>query len=123
MKGPMKPWRPVGITLYVRDRETTIRFYEAALSMRWNREIWSFQFGEYPRDDFFLVSVIDATDGDSYPTGAGHLKYSVDNVDTAHRRALDAGADEWYPPQDNPGAPRSSGIEDPDGNRVELWQA
>jgi predicted enzyme related to lactoylglutathione lyase len=119
----MTPWRPVGMTLYVRDRESTIRFYEGVLGMRWNPEIWSFQFGEYPRDDFFLVSVIDRTDDDPYVTGAGHLKYSVDDVDTVHGRALDAGASEWYRPQENPGAPRSSGLLDPDGNRVELWQA
>jgi hypothetical protein len=33
------------------------------------------------------------------------------------------GAVEWYAPQDNAGAPSSSGVCDPDGNRVELWQA
>jgi catechol 2,3-dioxygenase-like lactoylglutathione lyase family enzyme len=123
MKGPMTSRRPVSVTLYVRDREAAIRFYESALGMRWNPDIWSFQFGEYPRDDFFLVSIIDSADGHARPIGAGHFGYSVEDVDASHRRLLDAGAREWYPPHDNPGAPRSSGLEDPDGNRVELWQA
>lgn len=55
MRGPMTPGRPVGVTLYVTDSASAIKFYESALGMRWNSEIASFKFGEYPRDDFFLV--------------------------------------------------------------------
>ncbi len=119
----MTPWRPMALTLYVRDRPAAVRFYEAALGFRWNPDIWSFEFGTYPNDDFFLISVLDPTDDDTHGPGGGHLGYLVEDLEAAHARALEAGATEWYPPHDNPGAPRSSGIHDPDGNRVELWQA
>jgi predicted enzyme related to lactoylglutathione lyase len=123
MKGRMKPHRPVSVTLYVRDRDAAVQFYESALGMRWNPDVSSFQFGEYPRVAFFLVSILDSTDDPAHPVGAGHFGYVVPDVGETHRRAVDAGAKEWYPPQDNAGAPRSSGLNDPDGNRVELWQA
>jgi PhnB protein len=123
MKGPMTPGRPVGVTLYVSDSASAVTFYESALGIRWNAEIGSFQFGEYPGDDFFLISILDPTDDPDHPVGVGHFGLVVENLDEAHQRALDAGAVEWYAPNDNPGAPRSSGLQDPDGNRVELWQA
>jgi PhnB protein len=123
VKGPMTPGRPVGLTLYVTDSASAIGFYESALGMRWNSEVSSFQFGTYPRDDFFLVSILDPTDEPDHPAGTGHFSFVVEDLASAHRHALAAGAVEWYPPTDNPGAPRSSGFWDPDGNRVELWQA
>ena len=123
MKGPMNPGRPVGLTLYVRDSESAVAFYESALGWRWNPDVVSFQFGEFPRDDFFLVSLLDPSDEPDHPVGAGHIGYVVDALEDAHARALEAGAAEWYPPNDNSGAPRSSGVRDPDGNRIELWQA
>ncbi len=61
MKGRMTPGRPVGVTLYVRDSASAIQFYESALGLRWNPAIASFEFGTYPRDDFFLISVLDPT--------------------------------------------------------------
>ena len=123
MKGPMTPGRPVGVTLYVSDSASAIKFYESALGMRWNAEVSSFEFSKYPRDDFFLVSILDPTDEPDHPVGTGHFSFVVDQLAAAHQQALDAGAVEWYAPNDNPGAPRSSGFWDPDGNRVELWQA
>jgi catechol 2,3-dioxygenase-like lactoylglutathione lyase family enzyme len=123
MKGPMTPGRPVGVTLYVRDSGAATSFYEAALGLRWNPDISSFQFGDFPGDDFFLVSLLDPADEPDHPIGAGHIGFVVEHLEEAHRRALDAGAVEWYTPQDNAGAPSSSGVCDPDGNRVELWQA
>ena len=123
MKGSMTPGRPVGVTLYVSDSDAAVKFYESALGMSWNAEIASFQFGEYPREDFFLLSLLDPTDEPDHPVGTGHFGFVVGALDEAHRRALDAGALEWYAPTDNPGAPCSSGLRDPDGNRVELWQA
>ena len=119
----MKAGRPVSIKLLVHDVDASVAFYQAALGLRWVPEIWSFQSGEYPHDDFFLVSLDGPADADGRPIGASQFGYSVEDVDGAHQKALAAGAQEWYPPQDNPGAPRSSGIEDPDGNRIELFQA
>jgi predicted enzyme related to lactoylglutathione lyase len=123
MKGSMTPGRPVGVTLYVRDSASAIKFYELALGMRWNSDIASFEFGAYPAGDFFLISILDPTDEPDHAVGAGHFGFVVEELTEAHQRALDAGAVEWYPPSDNPGAPRCSGFWDPDGNRVELWQA
>jgi predicted enzyme related to lactoylglutathione lyase len=119
----MTPERPVGVTLYVSHSASAIGFYESALGIRWNPEITSFAFGEFPGDSFFLLSILDPTDEPEHPVGAGHIGFVVDKLDEAHQRALEAGAVEWYAPNDNPGAPRSSGFWDPDGNRVELWQA
>ena len=119
----MRANRPVSVKLLVHDIDASVEFYRAALGLQWVPDIWSFQCGEYPRDNFFLISLDEPTSGDTRPVGAGQFGYSVDDVDSAHQKALAAGAHEWYPPQDNSGAPRSSGIEDPDGNRVELFQA
>ena len=119
----MTPGRPVSVTLRVRDVEASVDFYRRALGLRWVPEIWSFQFGEYPRDDFFLISIDEPSKDDLRPVGGGQFGFVVDHLAAAHRRALDAGAREWYPPQDNPVAPPSSGIEDADGNRVALIQA
>jgi uncharacterized glyoxalase superfamily protein PhnB len=47
----------------------------------------------------------------------------VDNVDAMHRRALDHGAAEVSPPADYAWKPRSSVIDDPSGNRIQLSQA
>ena len=123
MKGPMTPGRPVGVTLYVSDSASAIAFYESALGMRWNAEVSSFEFGTYPGDNFFLISILDPTDEPDHPVGTGHFSFVVEELAAAHQRALGAGAVEWYAPNDNPGSPRSSGFWDPDGNRVELWQA
>lgn len=117
----MSPGRPVKVGLVVTDVARSVDFYGAAFGFRWVPEIWSFQIGEYPKDDFFLISLNDSPE--DRPSGGGHVGYTVDDVDAAHRRALDVGAGEWYPPQDNSGAPRSSGLHDPDGNRIELFQA
>ncbi len=119
----MAAGRAVKVGLIVSDVERSIAFYLAAFEFRWLPEIGSFQIGEYPKDDFFLISLNDVQPGEDRPVGAGHFGYTVDDVDAAHRRALEAGAGEWYPPQENTGAPRSSGLHDPDGNRIELFQA
>jgi catechol 2,3-dioxygenase-like lactoylglutathione lyase family enzyme len=123
MKGPMTAGRPVKVGLVVSDVERSIGFFESAFGFRWLPEIWSFQIGEYPKDDFFLISLNDLQLGEERPVGAGHFGFTVEDVEAVHRRALDAGAGEWYRPQDNTGAPRSSGVLDPDGNRIELFQA
>ncbi len=119
----MAAGRAVKVGLIVSDVERSIAFYRAAFEFRWLPDIGSFQIGEYPKDDFFLISLNDVQPGQNRPVGAGHFGYTVDDVDAAHRRALEAGAGEWYPPQENTGAPRSSGLHDPDGNRIELFQA
>jgi PhnB protein len=56
------------------------------------------------------------------PTGTSRFGLLVSNVDDAHRRALDAGATEYYPPVDKPWKPRSSCVTDPSGNLIDLYQ-
>lgn len=119
----MAPGRPVKVGLVVSDVSKSVDFYRAAFGFRWLPDLGSFQIGEYPNDDFFLISLNDMVADDDRPVGAGHFGFTVEDVEAAHRRALGAGAGEWYPPQDNSGAPRSSGVHDPDGNRIELFQA
>jgi PhnB protein len=123
MKGPMRPGSVVSVNLFVRDWRPAVPFYEAAFGFSWNDEIAAFQFGEYPDDDFFLVGLLDPTDDPRRPVGGGQLGFLVQDLEWAHRRALDAGAREWFAPMHNAGSPRSSGVKDPDGNRIELVQA
>ena len=104
----MRANRPVSVKLLVHDIDASVEFFRAALGLQWVPDFWSFQCGEYPRDNFFLISLDEPTSGDTRPVGAGQFGYSVDYVDSAHQKALAAGAHEWYPPQDNAGAPRSS---------------
>lgn len=47
----------------------------------------------------------------------------VIDLDETHRRALDAGATEVYPPTDGLNMPRHSLITDPVGNRVVFWES
>lgn len=51
------------------------------------------------------------------PDGATRFGLLVEDLDAAHRRALDAGAAEYYPPVDKPWKPRSSCVVDPSDNR------
>ena len=118
----MAPGRAVKVGLLVSNVPRSVEFYRGALELRWVPELWSFQIGEYPSDGFFLISLEAAQSGGERPVGCGHVGLTVQAVEAAHRRALAAGATEWYPPQDNPGAPRSSGVHDPDGNRIELFE-
>jgi predicted enzyme related to lactoylglutathione lyase len=46
----------------------------------------------------------------------------VDDLDTVHRRALDAGASEIHPPMEFEWKPRTSIVDDPSGNRLALVQ-
>ena len=77
-------------------------------------------------DEFFLLTV--AHEGNEHgghdgPAGVSRFGLLVEDVDAAHRRALDAGAVEVYPPVDKPWKPRSSCVADPSGNRIDLYQA
>ncbi|MDQ0374190.1 VOC family protein [Cellulomonas humilata] len=77
-------------------------------------------FGRYGESDFFLVHLQTADcPGAAGPATIGGL---VDDLDVAHRRALDAGATEVLGPHDTMGMPRSSAVRDPDSNEVWLYQ-
>ncbi|HEY2332724.1 MAG TPA: MerR family transcriptional regulator [Acidimicrobiales bacterium] len=54
--------------------------------------------------------------------GTANFGLLVTDLGAAHRRVTAAGGIEVLPPHDAPGMPRTSTIEDPDGNRVNLYQ-
>jgi DNA-binding transcriptional MerR regulator len=111
--------RPVQIRLKVAGVKEAAAFYTAAFDVVFNEAISSLQFGTYRSDRFFLLTLeesVGATEG----TRFGLL---VDDVDAAHRRALDAGGAELHPPTDFAWKPRTSCVADPDGNVIDLSQA
>ena len=110
------------VTITTHDLPTSIAFYRDAFDASYHEEIGSFQFGTYPDDDFFLVTVADP---DGHPWSGGPAKFGllVEGVDAAHARALAAGAVEIESPIDRPWKPRSSTVKDPGGNHIDLYQA
>jgi predicted enzyme related to lactoylglutathione lyase len=117
--------RIVQVTINVTDLAGAIRFYQGAFDAVFNEEVSSFQFGTWPSDDFFLLTVAhEANDhgGHEGPTGVSRFGLLVAEVDAVHRRAVDAGAVEVYPPADTSWKPRCSCVADPSGNRVDLYQ-
>ena len=113
------------MTINVTDAPQSIRFYQEAFEVTFDDEGSSFIFGIWPSDEFFLLTIAqdDGPRGEHPgPDGRSRFGLLVSDVDAAHRRALDAGATEVYPPVDKPWKPRSSCIADPSGNRIDLYQ-
>jgi predicted enzyme related to lactoylglutathione lyase len=101
----LKTPRIVQVTINVGDLTESISFYRAAFDAAFNEDISSFQFGAWPADDFFLLTV--NRHGEQHgPGGPSRFGLLVSDLDTAHRRALDAGAGKVYPPVDKPWKPR-----------------
>jgi DNA-binding transcriptional MerR regulator len=122
----LKTPRICQVTINVTDRAAAITFYQAAFGAVFNEDISSFEFGTWPSDDFFLLSLAHPPNhhGEQRgPTGTSRFGLLVADVDEAHRRALGAGATEHYPPVDRSWKPRSSCVEDPSGNWIDLTQA
>jgi DNA-binding transcriptional MerR regulator/predicted enzyme related to lactoylglutathione lyase len=122
----LKTPRIVQVTINVTDLAEAIRFYQAAFGAVFNEEVSSFQFGTWPSEDFFLLTVAhEANEHGAHegPAGASRFGLLVEDVDATHRRALDAGATEVYAPMDAPWKPRSSCVTDPSGNKIDLCQA
>jgi DNA-binding transcriptional MerR regulator len=122
----LKTPRICQVTINVTDLAAAIAFYQAAFGATFNEDISSFQFGIWPSDDFFLLTVAHGPNRHGQhrgPTGTSRFALLVSDVDEAHRRAIEAGATEYFPPQDRPWKPRSSCVIDPSGNWVDLTQA
>jgi DNA-binding transcriptional MerR regulator len=119
----LKVPRITQVTINVTDLAEAIRFYQAAFDATFNEDIASFQFGTWPADDFFLLTIAGQDGQHRGPAGPSRFGLLVSDVDDAHRRALDAGATEDYPPVDKPWKPRSSCVIDPSGNLIDLYQA
>jgi DNA-binding transcriptional MerR regulator len=120
--------RPVRITLAVDDREDAIDFYRKAFGFKYDvirrtsrGNSSSFLFGEYGRDDFFLLLLVDDPERLDRP-GRSNISLLVEDLDTFHGNALAAGATEAVAPRDLAGMPRSSAVKDPYGNWIGLAQ-
>lgn len=107
--------RPVQVMLASANRERSLAFYRSVFGWQFTDEISSFVLGAYNTGSFFLVTI---------ETWAGPASFGllVDDVDTVHQRALDSGALEVAAPADFAWKPRSSIIDDPDTNRIQLSQ-
>lgn len=111
--------RIVQVMVSTRNLDESVQFYAKTFGLSFNADISSFQFGAYGTDSFFLLTIENWFDG-ATPSCFGML---VDDLDAVHERALSAGADEVQPPADFAWKPRSSIIDDPSGNRIQLSQA
>ena len=121
----LKSPRVVQITITVKDLGEAVPFYRDAFDAAFIKEISSFQFGTWPGDDFFLLTVAhepNAHGRHEGRAGASRFGLLVADVDAAHRRALEAGAAEVLGRYDAPWKPRSSSVTDPSGNRIDLVQ-
>jgi DNA-binding transcriptional MerR regulator len=113
------------VTIGVTDLAETIAFYRNAFDASYNEDIASFQFGTWPADDFFLLTIAhESTEhGEhSHPGRISRFGLMVSDVDESHRRAIEAGGTENWPPVDKPWKPRSSCVIDPSGNWIDLYQ-
>jgi DNA-binding transcriptional MerR regulator/predicted enzyme related to lactoylglutathione lyase len=109
--------RPVQVMLAVRDRRQLVEFYATVFGWTFDEPISSFSLGAYHAPSFFLVTLEDWHGG--APAAFGVL---VPDVEESHRRALAAGGTEVEAPTDHARKPRSSIVDDPSGNRIQLSQ-
>jgi predicted enzyme related to lactoylglutathione lyase len=113
----LKTARIVQVTIMVTDKPAAVAFYQKAFGASYQPEISSLQFGDYPDDDFFLLT-IETEKG----YGPSRFGLTVAGVDEAHRRALAAGGTEVEAPCDAAWKPRSSEVGDPSGNVISLFE-
>jgi DNA-binding transcriptional MerR regulator len=113
----LKTARIVQVTISVTDKSAAVAFYQKAFGASYQPEISSLQFGDYPDDDFFLLT-IEAEKG----FGPSRFGLTVAGIDEAHHRALAAGGTEIEAPYDAPWKPRSSEVRDPSGNVISLFE-
>ena len=118
--------RPVQIKMTVADQRESVAFYQSVLGLRFDvaqrtshADCSSFLFGEYGRQDFFLIWLLDDPDRTDRP-GPVNVSFLVNDVDAAHRRALEAGAAEVTAPRSPEDQPRHSTVCDPNGNWLGL---
>jgi DNA-binding transcriptional MerR regulator len=111
--------RVVQVMVGTRDHDESVRFYREVFGLAFQADFSSFVLGAWNTDSFFLLTIENWLDG-ATPSSFGML---VDEVDARHRRALEQGATEVSRPTDYEWKPRSSVIDDPSGNRIQLSQA
>jgi DNA-binding transcriptional MerR regulator len=116
---PLASSRVVQVMIKTTDLDASIAFYREVFGLTgYNPDIVSFVLGAYDTDSFLLLTIENWLDDDG-PSCFGML---VGDVDAVHRRALELGAKEISAPADYAWKPRSSVIDDPSGNRIQLAQ-
>jgi DNA-binding transcriptional MerR regulator len=110
--------RVVQVMISTRDVDESVRFYADAFGLEFTEDFSSFVLGAWDTDTFFLLTVENWLDAGT-PSSFGLM---VDDVDARHSRALELGATEISPPTDYGWKPRSSVVDDPSGNRIQLSQ-
>ncbi len=120
--------RIVEINIGVTDLAESRRFYEAAFAVEFAEDQHdggpvhlAASFGTWPSDQFFLLNINEAR-WDPDRGGRSSFGFLVDDLDAVHKRAIEAGAFEVAPPGEVSGMPRTSAIDDPSGNRINLYQ-
>lgn len=115
--------RPVQMTVHADDVAAAVAFYSQVLGAEFIEPISSFQFGAWNTDSFFLLTIESQTpDSPNYPGRNACLGFEVDDLDSTHQRALEAGGTEVHPPREFEWKPRTSLVDDPSGNRIALTQ-
>jgi predicted enzyme related to lactoylglutathione lyase len=121
--------RPAQIKIAVDDIDASVAFYLRAFGFRYevvrrtqDADYSAFMFSTYGQDDFFLLHLIAGQEHMDLP-GRSTFGLLVDDIDTHHARAVDAGATEVVALRDAEGMPRCSAVRDPSGNWIWLYQA
>jgi predicted enzyme related to lactoylglutathione lyase len=112
----------VEIMIKVDDVHEAAAFYTTAFDVVFNEEISSLQFGAYRSDRFFLIT-LEQRGPESSGSDSVRFGLLVDDVDSAHDRALAAGGAEIHPPMEFAWKPRTSCVRDPGGNLIDLSQS
>ncbi len=118
----------VQLKIGVTDKDRARRFYEEAFGLAEqvirhtdDADYAGFQLGEYGKPGFFLLFLLDDTEFD-HP-GRSTFGLLVPDLDATHQRAIQAGGTETVPVTTPEGMPRTSAVNDPDGNWIWLYQA
>jgi DNA-binding transcriptional MerR regulator len=125
-RSPMPPLsgsRPVQMTIHADDVAKAVAFYSEVFGAEFIEAISSFQFGAWNTDSFYLLTIEPQTSEiPGYPGRNACLGFYVDDLDSAHQRALNAGGTEVHPPKEFEWKPRTAVVDDPSGNRLALMQ-
>jgi DNA-binding transcriptional MerR regulator/catechol 2,3-dioxygenase-like lactoylglutathione lyase family enzyme len=115
--------RPVQITIHADDLPRTVKFYAEVFGAEYHEATSSFVFGTWKTDSFFRLCIEPQCPNGDHPGRNACFSFLVDDVDSMHIHAIKAGATEVRPPQDYDWKPRTSIVDDPNGNRIALSQA